>query len=208
MTQVHETNTYTQLLAHAKRYRPRRGAELEILVHVRRLLVLGVETAHRTGGRDGIRNERELTNIGALLARYVAESAAATGVDLSRAHVGVDSLFCRELVWWWVASMSGVPAGTKRTYGPRLAAVSRWLGHEHWGYAHYTPPTLQPAVLSRPTTYLSPQQLDTVFRWSTTISTTARKRNVVATIALSFGLGLPLSTIRTIEGSDIEPHGA
>lgn len=141
MTQVHETNTYTQLLAHAKRYRPRRGAELEILVHVRRLLVLGVETAHRTGGRDGIRNERELTNIGALLARYVAESAAATGVDLSRAHVGVDSLFCRELVWWWVASMSGVPAGTKRTYGPRLAAVSRWLGHEHWGGGGGTPTT-------------------------------------------------------------------
>ncbi|WP_141747445.1 hypothetical protein [Corynebacterium sp. HMSC063G05] len=164
--------------------------------------------AHRTGGRDGIRNARELASIGALLARYVAESAAATGADLSRAHAGVDGLFCRELVWWWVASVSGVPAGTKRTYESRLAAVSRWLGHEHWGYARCTPPTRQLAVLSRPTTYLSPQQRNTVFRWSTTISATARKRNVVATIALSFGLELPMSIIRTIEGSVIDPHGA
>lgn len=30
----------------------------------------------------------------------------------------------------------------------------------------------------------------------------------MATIALSFGLGLPMSTIRTIEGSVIKPHGA
>lgn len=210
MGSVHGVDNYAKLLAHAKRYCPRLGAERQVLVHVRRLLVLGVEVAHCTGGRDGIRNERELTSIGALLSRFFPEVSGARGVDLADAEVHIQSLLSRELAWWWLGEVQKSKITSLRNLSSRLSAVGRWEGAvSQWELTSAVPPSLgrnvQKQIGRQP---LTGQQVADAFARVKTVPSPLLARTVCATVALAYGVGLSMRVLSQVKGEDASRDGA
>ncbi|CAB0519132.1 hypothetical protein FRC0337_01609 [Corynebacterium diphtheriae] len=210
MGRVREVGDYEQLLAQAKHYTPRCGAERQVLVHVRRLLVLGVETARRTGGRDGIRNERELSGVGALLSRYLPEVAVTRGVDLADVDVDLQPLLSRELAWWWLGGMQNSKSTSLRNISSRLSAVGRWVGAvSRWEPTSAVPPSLGRNAQNDITRQsLTGQQISDAFSWVKTVPSPVLARTVSATVALAYGTGLPMRILSQVKGEDISRDGS
>lgn len=206
MKRIPKQDDRGELLRHAKSYRPRRSPVDEPTVAVIRSALIAGVNAHGSGGVvRGIRSARDVTTVGALLARFIP--------TMEEQGYSVDDLpemLSRESILWWRGQDCEVSKSTLRRDATTLRWVRSWIADdpaEVWldDLMHPDPP--QPTVESPAHCGYTVNEMAEIFACAGSHATQRRRDQATATVALSFGASLTSREVLSVRNGDVAVDG-